>query len=363
MKVGLLTFHSAHNYGAILQAYATQEVVKKLGHKIEVIDYRPPYLIQQYVLPRIEKRAFKIKIKLLIEGLICLPWRMIRRRGFLRFMQTRLHLTRETYEKNEINIDETFDTYIIGSDQVWNIKLTRGFDPVYWGQFRANRESRKITYAASMSNYSLSNKELTIMGKFLHDFHSISVREEALSKFLNDSFGISAETVLDPVFLLEANDWKKISKNPRIHQKYILVYTISLREEVLRIARAAAKEFNARIIELGMGVDKFVFSNNYQTTSPEEYLGLFEHAEYIITSSFHGTAFSILFNRPFYSIAHNNDKDSRQKTILGKLGLLERFIPKDANPIFDSFDYSPINEKLIHIRDKSITFLANNLSK
>lgn len=361
MLVGLLTFHSAHNYGAVLQAYATQEIIKALGHKIEVIDYRPDYLLRQHISPRFKGFSLSVKIKLFIEVLICFLWRYKRRKAFVNFINSKLQLSHEKYSNQPFVSDNHYDAYIMGSDQIWNIKLTKGFDQMYWGNFRTKKNAVKISYAASMSNYLLDKDQKNRMYDFLKNFNAISVREEELKHFILDNFSIETKTVVDPVLLLTKAEWRRISKIPKISKKYVLVYSISLREDALRIASSLSNQLGAILIELTMGVDKNVLVNSYQTATPEEFLGLFEHAECVVTSSFHGTAFAIIHNKPFYSISHDDDKDSRQKTILEKLGLLDRFISRNSVPDFQSIDYTLANRKLEILRMESITFLDENL--
>ncbi|MCF8380671.1 MAG: polysaccharide pyruvyl transferase family protein [Bacteroidales bacterium] len=361
MRVGLLTFHSAHNYGAVLQTYATQQTIRGLGHNIDVIDYCPDYLIKQHVFLNLKHKPASLKFKLLIESLFCFFWRYKRRKGFDNFIQSKLNLSSEKYGNHPFSSNVNYDAYVMGSDQIWNIKLTKGFDDVYWGNFIARKSAIKISYAASMSNYRLEDNQKQKMLSFLKNFHSIGVREEELKHYLSSNFKIKATTVLDPTFLIEKSDWKKISKNPQIEKKYILVYSIQLNDDAMRIARSLAKSINAVVIELTASVDKKAIFNNHQTASPEEFLGLFENAEFIITSSFHGTAFAIIYNKPFFSIRQDSEKDYRQKTILEKLGLLERFISRDITPDFQIINYDETNKKLELLRNESKTFLKSNL--
>ncbi|MCD4725096.1 MAG: polysaccharide pyruvyl transferase family protein [Bacteroidales bacterium] len=361
MKVGLLTFHSAQNYGAVLQAYATQEIIKSLECDIDIIDYCPDYLIKQAVFPSLKNRPASIKLKLFTEGLICFYWRYKRRKGFNNFINSKLHLSPKKYGNRPFSSNECYDAYVMGSDQIWNIKLAKGFDDAYWGNFITKKNAIKVSYAASMSNYLLNDNQKQKMFDLLKNFHSISVREEESKHFIYDNFEIDATTVLDPTFLLDKSKWKIISKRPKLAKKYVLVYSIELRDDVVRIAKSVAKQLNAIVIELTMGVDKNVIVNRHQTATPEEFVGLFENAECVLTSSFHGTAFSIIYNKSFYSIALDNDKDSRQKTILAKLGLSDRFISRNTTPDFQLINYNDVNAKLEIIRNESIAFLKSNL--
>lgn len=362
MKIGLLTFHSAHNYGAVLQAFATQETLKQLGHKVSIIDYRPPYVLKQRIFPSLKSQPLSLKIKLVAEGVIAFIWKIKRKRGFDHFIYSRFELTENKYI-SPFSENKNFDAYVMGSDQIWNIKFTMGFDQVYWGSFIASEVARKISYAASMSHYILTKEEKARMALLLKNFDAISVREAELKSFIDEHFDFDVKTVLDPTLLLPASHWQNITKRPSVNKKYVLVYSVGIRNNTLRIARSIAKELGIDVIELTMGVDRKVLSNKYQAATPEEFVGLFEYAEFVVTSSFHGTAFAIIFNKDFYSVAHGTDKDTRQKTILAKLGLSDRLIQKNTEPSFDPIDFIRVNEKLEMLRNDSIAFLENSLDE
>jgi hypothetical protein len=361
MKIGLLTFHAAHNYGAVLQAYATQEQIIEMGFDIEVIDYNPDYLVKQKLFPIAGNNSLSINLKLLIEGIITLPWKLKRRANFLKFISQQLKLSKKNYQNQPFTTNEDYDVFVMGSDQIWNCKLTKGFDSVYLGNFKIKPTAKKITYAASMSHYGLTATQVNEFSQLITNFNDISVREQELHDYLEINYNKESTVVLDPTFILSAEKWSAMAIKPAITKKYVLVYSIDLRNEAMRMANKLAGEIGAAVIELAMNVDKNVLKNNYQTASPEEYVGLFENAAFVITSSFHGTAFSVIFNKPFFSIAHGSDKDSRQKTILTNLGVIERFISKDSNPSFEALDYTIPNQKLAAMRETSLQFLKNNL--
>lgn len=363
MKIGLLTFHSAHNYGAVLQAYATQEKVKELGHHIEVIQYNPDYLIKQKLFPVSRNNSPMVNLKLIVEGVLTFSSKILRRKKFENFINNKLQLSAKEYLNKPFQSNLDYDIFIMGSDQIWNCKLTKGFDKVYLGNFETKPSARKITYAASMSHYGLTAAQSSEFATLIENFNQISVREEDLQEFLSKNYNKNSTIVVDPTFLLTANKWSAMAEKPKTNKKYVLVYSVDLRNDALRIAQNIAKEIQAEVIELSMNVDKNGLKNKYQTASPEAYVGLFENAAFVVTSSFHGTAFSVIFNKPFYSIAHGSDKDSRQKTILNNLGVLDRFIAKDSNPSFKTLDYTIPNQKLNDLRESSIQFLEKSLTR
>lgn len=361
MKIGLLTFHSAHNYGAVLQAYATQEIIKELGYKIEVIQYNPDYLIKQRIFPLSKHTPFVIKLKVIAEGLLTFASRLSRKNKFEKFIKNRLQLSPKKYHSLPFKKNEDYDYYIMGSDQIWNIMLTKGFDNIYLGNFSTKLGAKKIAYAASMSHYNLTSLQKKEFSNFLKNFSKISVREKELEELLSSEYNTQSTVVLDPTFLINSEKWSKIAVKPNVSRKYVLLYSIDLRDDAFRIAKRIANEIDAELIELTMSVTRKVFANKYQTVSPEDFVGLFKHAEFVVTSSFHGTAFSVIFNKPFYSIANGSDKDSRQKTILENLGLIERFISRDSSPNVKELDYTLPNTYLEKMRESSVEFLKENL--
>lgn len=363
MKIGLLTFHSAHNYGAVLQAYATQEKVKELGFDIEVIDYNPDYLVKQKVFPISSNNSVIINLKIIVEGLLTFPQKINRINGFNKFVKEKINLSKTEYKSIPFTENTDYDHYIMGSDQVWNCKLTKGFDPLYLGNFKTKPSAKKISYAASMSYFSLSSAEKIEFASLIQNFNDISVREQEVHDFLKTNFNQESTVVLDPTLLLDAKAWSTIAVNPNRSKKYILVYSIDLRNEAVRMATKIAKEINAEVIELAVSVDRNVSKNPFQTASPEEYVGLFKHAAFVVTSSFHGTAFSVIFNKPFYSIAHGGDRDSRQITVLENLGLIERFVSKNDAPSYKTLEYTIPNKKLEEMKKVSLHFLESNLKK
>lgn len=362
MKIGLLTFHSAHNYGAVLQALAMQNTIENLGHELVVIDYRPKYIEQQSLFSKMNSKSILNIAKIFLEELIILFWKKRRSRRFNKFIINRLNLSSNRYNKVSDFSLEDFDAVIYGSDQIWNIKLTHGFDEIYWGAIDCQRDIKRISYAASMTNYNLTKNQLQTASAYLNNFNSISVREDELHTFLKQRLKIQSTKVLDPTFLLNRAQWERIEKGMDISGKYVLLYSVGLRDEVIKVGKQIAKQLNVNVIELTRRVNKDVIFNKYQTVSPEMFIALFNKAECVVTSSFHGTTFSLIFNKAFYSILHNNDKDSRQKTILSSLGLSNRMIERDSIPTYEKIEYDEINDKLEKLCADSIDFLKMSLN-
>lgn len=375
-KVGILTFHCAHNYGAVLQAYALQQHLASLGYFVEIIDYRPVYITECYKQSISFYRPYFNPLKKVLSYVkmiflyLCdrfknkTKYKIIKqsRVRFNQFIETKLNLSSNSYEKSfDLNFD--YDFYVIGSDQVWNSNITRGFDKIFFGAFKVSDNCRIITYAASMSNYSSMSKDLDIIRKYLHNLHAIGVRELELQDYLNSYFNIQSELVLDPTLLVDPQFFCKIATTPLIKEKYILVYSLGLFDEEMRIAKLVSQKNDIPIVVLKGETRSMTYNNKVYSISPEEFLGLFQKASFVVTASFHGTVFSIINNKPFYSIKSGTDKDSRLQTLLSLLNLTDRFLNKGDYPCFDCLDFSITNEKLKLLRMRSNEFLVNNLRK
>lgn len=364
MKIGLLTFHCAHNYGAVLQCYALQETLISMGHEVEVINYRPKYLIASY--KRFELHRF-ISLNLInslknsIKEALLAGRRFRRYKAFEEFITNRLNLSERV---NANNIPSKYDIYIIGSDQIWNPKITKGFDSVYWGQFTFPKERRRyIAYAASMEIKRINEGERIFCKESLRNFDAISVREFQLVNLLQPLTNKKIETVLDPTLLADSSMWNKIAKKPNISQKYVLVYQIRSNQKTLQVANKIACQLNAAVIEVSAWPNIHFKRNVFQCASPEEFLGLIKYSSCVVTTSFHGTAFSIIFRRPFYCIKLDDGGDTRSMSLLKNIGLEERMIYKDYNPIFSEVNYLNTNKMITDMRDKSKNFLLNAIGK
>ena len=354
MKIGILTFHCAHNYGAVLQCYATQEFLKNKGYNVEIIDYRPQFLLTPYRI--IDKNRFISRNliyfvkKTIIESLM-LFFRYKRWYGFESFIRNKLNLSSKVHNKN---IPDYYDIYIIGSDQIWNPKITKGFDNIYFADFPFNKGKRKyLTYAASMEIQCLSNEQKIYLSNALKSFDQITVREKNLCELLQPLTSKKIHQVIDPTLLINSSIWEEMVTQPLINNKYVLVYQVRENERTMQIANDIAKQIGGIVIETVAWLNRGCFKNKYQTASPEMFLRLIKHATCIVTTSFHGTAFSVIFNKPFYTLLLNDGRDSRSLSLLESLGLSERAISIEDVPTFSSVDFSEANIKLNQIRKDS----------
>ena len=361
MRIGILTFHCAHNYGAVLQCYATQEFLRSNGYIVEVIDYRPEYLLNPYKLFN-TKHLFDINpirtIKNIIKYILTFRLKYRRWKGFNKFIYNYLNLSNRVYKRK---IPSNYDIYIIGSDQIWNPQITNGFDPVFFGDFSFSKDSKRyIAYAASMESKNLNTEEKNFYKNSLRHFDSISVREIDLHKLLEPLIENNIKHVLDPTLMVSPNLWNHFkSYNPN-HKKYVVVYQVMTNKNTLRIANNIAKQIGAEVRILTAWL-QIKTKNTFQDATPEDFVNTIRNAACIITTSFHGTAFSVIFNRPFYTIMLNEGTDSRSTSLLKSLGLNDRLINMNDSPTFSTIDYTEPNKRLEILRKESQDFLLKAL--
>lgn len=347
MKIGILTFHRAHNYGAVLQAYALQEMLRSKGHQVEFIDYKNPCLLSVYNWFSWKRFITKNAMRAIKElGLI--SKRKRRYNNFQRFIQSKLYVSNQSY--NLIS----YDIIIIGSDQVWNTKLTHGFDSMYWGNWK-HYNTVVASYAASMEDHISPEKKIE-MSKLLKDFDFISVREESIKEQLKLLTEKNIDVVIDPTLLLNRERWLDIESKPVVKGDYILLYQVRNNGIAENIAKQISKRLNTKIVHLSARID---LGNDRDTISsgPLEFLSLFRHAKFVVCTSFHGTIFSLIYHIPFLSVILNDGKDARVINLLSQIGLSERGISEYIDQTLSPINWEYVDEKVKEMRQKSVDYL------
>lgn len=367
-KVGIITFHCADNFGAVLQVYALQKVIRDMNFKVEIIDFRPKQLISGY------QHSFDFRNKLKNKGLIVALKYMVyqiifyssieeRIRSFESFRKKHLNLSKEKYFRPEdlIVSPPKYDYYITGSDQVWNPTFKKRIGNSYFLDFAKN-DSKKISYAASIAE-KVDDDLINEYKVLLENFDYISIRERSHYDFLKDIVNNDIYVTLDPTLLLDSKDWMEVSKKDKRKEKFILVYDIEFNPELINFANRLSEEMGIGIISYSKkkhfinGIDSFRYKG------PDEFLGLFEDADFVITNSFHGTAFSILFKKPFYTIPHTR-RGSRMIDLLETLQLKDRIVydVKDVDKFELKVDFNRPTEILEEKRKESLSFLLKSLN-
>lgn len=354
MKVGILTYHRSHNYGALLQAVALRHVLVQMGHEVYFVDYWPEYHRNMYsVVNRsiLKQLNFPRKIKFLIHTFLKFPNIWKRRAKFLRFIS-------QYIQPYCVDPSEHFEMIVCGSDQIWRKQPALGFrfNPTYFGAGRTNAD-KYCSYAASMGIIDLNSEDKANLKKWLSGFIYISVRENNLKEALQEIGLRDVHQVLDPTLLLDKEKWTALFPdcNRRIIKgRYVLFYDLMPNSFNLRAIEEFSRQRNLKLIILKGGADRIMNKENEITDAdPIEMMSLIKNAEFVFTSSFHGLVFSIIFNRQFItSFAHNAD---RAKSLLGSLGLEERLVAPNIicipSHMRDAINYIETNNIL-----KSIAF-------
>lgn len=358
MRIGIITFHRAHNYGAVLQCYALCHVLKELGHKVEVVDYYPTYLRNQYnLLPSI-KIGVVLWLKYLMKLLPVLNVKVKRMRLFNSFINS-LPLSDYQYNENT-HVIQGYDVLVFGSDQIWNPLLSHGVDKIFSGFFRHGK-TKFVSYAASTNPKMYTDEYKTYFEQILQSFDHVSVRENSFANYLNNLKSNSAVTVLDPVLLLSKDDWSAITINP-VEKEYLLIYTVPQSSLVRKHAEFIAKLKGLQIIELTSAAKNIKGDDYRQIIGPRQFLGYFLNASYIVTTSFHGTAFSIKFEKQFSNIRLGTSVDDRACSLLELMGLINHAISNvNLYEEPELINYSDVTVKLNHYREKSLSYIKESL--
>lgn len=368
MKIGILTFHCAHNYGAVLQCYALQETLRGMGYEVEVINYQPEYIRKVYKVINLQRIRSKNPLKVIfkiIKELILLPKRYKRHRAFNNFINTKIKLSPGIFYLNK-EIPSNYDRYVIGSDQVWNSLITNGFDPTFLGHFTFPKKSKKyISYAVSTESKAISKDSLSFLEESLKNFDAISVRENWIAQILQPLTKKEIHITIDPTLLINAEIWNKLIHKSYTKYPYILIYQVRENENTRRIANELCIQLKCKIIEIGAYVCTYKRAKDSRTiidATPEDFLTLIKNASCVVTSSFHGTIFSILFKKDFYCLELNDGADSRSASLLSQLKLTNRLITKDETPSFSHVVYNDdIDKNIADLRAHSMAFLRNSL--
>lgn len=354
--VAFITVHIGINVGSNLQAIATSEVLKKAGYDPILVNYIPPRVTSK----RYWRDAFRSPKKLI--------WRFINFPSyFYQNLLFRNYLAKYTKQTHPIYADDDFaellpkvDVYITGSDQVWNFKWNEGFDGHYFFQ---GIHGRKIAYAASIGMDSLTDLEQDMLKQELDNYEKISVREAKAVKLLSE-IGFDSIQVIDPTLMLNCQQWRAYIKKRIVKIPYILVYTpynIKDKEQIYKTVRSVANAKGLQVVTFSWDywgerlADKTIFY-----ASPGEFLSLMYYADYVVTNSFHGTAFSINLNKQFWVYAPSMFS-SRVSSIIRLLGLDNRMVDGyiTTEAIDDNIDYDKVNQKLDVERARAMSFLKD----
>lgn len=367
MYIGIITYHRAENYGSVLQAYALNKYIRELDsrYKVETIDYYNQAQQNMYKL-------FQPNIGLmnLIRNLhTCIYKKALikKKNSFNEFIQNYIPLSANIGSDVEklIQYAKKYTICICGSDQIWNTHC-EDQDANYFLSFVSG--IHKIAYAPSLGITQFNAKDKDIFKKYLPDFDAISTREKTGADFLQSLIHRPITVVADPVFLLNKNQWELIAKPNTYKKKYILCYFIGdvpgMRSFAKKVERATG--YRALVILKNLRDIKYCFKTQF-SAGPQDFIGLIKNAEYVITSSFHAVAFSIIFNKRFWVFTGDSSKpNSRIMHICEICNLNWRILSSETwhSCSYDvPIDYELVNEKIKKYKYYSAKYLADNIFK
>lgn len=370
-KVRILSFQNAQNYGAVLQAYGLQQALKGLGYEdVAFINYNPKYLRNRYlVFPKRWYAPHKRGLHFAISYYINLPFTTINRwKRNKRINQSRSKLLRQTKEQYLClsDIDNVSCNYLVcGSDQIWSTWITGEPDPVFFGEGGYVGMHKRIAYAPSteLSSFNSPNHVKTIK-KLIENFDHISVREESVRNVLFELTNKDISVCIDPTLLCGTEAFSLIAAPPIVKHKYILVYAYETSDVLIQAILKSIpsfEDYEVQYLTFSPSAFRASMKSNYHgEASIEQFVSLFKYASYVVTNSFHGLAFSLLFEKPFL-VSYVDGKSTRTESLLKQLQL-ENLLIKDETQIkWELIDYDVVNNKLDSMRKESLSFLSNSL--
>lgn len=368
MKVGILTYHRAENYGALLQSYALSSYLRSQGFEVGFVDYWPDYHKDYFrIFPRKKFATGGLAAKVL-----SLYWATVwglpryrRKRVLQDFMKRFLGVSGPAKYTGDKDVCREFDAVIYGSDQIWrqqNLPTHKGLDLWYFGS--SNIEARKIAYAGSTGPIYLSEEEKGLFKEYLSNFEGLSVRESSLKSLL-DSMGLTSTLVVDPVFLLGKQPWLELatmsSKRAAYKKKkYILFYNLLNTKEAKFFADRLSREKNLPVIEITKRFGfRFVGKRYSHCASVPDFLSLIENAEFVVSNSFHGVALSIILGKQFYAVGMGKRSD-RVESLLNALEISDRYLSNGERPAGE-IDYKAVEDRLARYAERSKAYLKEAL--
>ena len=348
MRAGIVTFHEADNFGAVLQAYALQQTLNKLGAESTFVSFTDKAKKEETYFPTKGPTAVFAQ-RIISEG-------KKREELFKKFREQYMKCSRDYNLKDKESINSDFDCFIAGSDQIWNFRIP-GVDERFFLTFAEDK--KKYSYAASFGSEEFPEKGKSWCADQLNSFQKISVRESSGQKIVKELTGRDAEVSLDPTLLLSKEEWLDIASDPG-DKPYYLLFMVKYDADLHKKAKEKAE---ADGMELRIITAAFMPQCGFPAwsqVSVNDWVGLMAHSSGTFTNSFHGTAFSLMFERPVAVAGNAGElakRNGRMEDLLGKAGLIEAMGGDLAKP-----ESGKIFENLKEDRKASINYLKDVLT-
>lgn len=332
MKIGILTFHRSQNYGSVLQAFALSSFINNaLKQNAEIVDYVPEAINNYNIF--VSPKSLRDVVRNAVS-LANFHMRKMRRDGFTEFLNNRLPLSRTVTANDNCArfISDNYDAVICGSDQIWCPDAPE-FQSIYF--LHNVTDCKKIAYAASIGNGKLTDQvKVPSVKEDLLDFRGISMREnDGCEQIKSITHRNDVNTVVDPTLLLESKDYDRICSPRLINNDYIFFYSVGFNKQDAEFVRALSKATKKPVYTLFSNTNSLKYKSYgvkfAKHQSPEDFLSLVKYADLVISSSFHGTAFSVIYKKTFFSLFRIDENknvitDNRIENLLKELGLTSR---------------------------------------
>lgn len=362
MRIGLITLHRVYNYGSVLQTFATQSVFEELGHEVQVIDY----ITQQRTMKRIfftqstngalKGAAYRIAkvFSLLLKEMTF---------GF--FVRKKLNLTKKYITADDLQADPPqADIYVTGSDQTWNSTYNEGVDRGFYLDF-VPEDARRIAYVASFGKKELAADETELTKKYIDRYTALSVRENTAVEILSKLGRDDAIQLIDPTLMLKKEKWIRLASKRLVKEPYLILMLLYNEDNhATEYARRIADEKGLKLIKISWEMIKPAMVDRLFThRSPADFLSLFYHADFVVTNSFHGLAFSINLGKQFI-VVPRNEFNSRIESLLLLTGLKDRMVSsfEQLKICQETIQYDQVEKMLEEERGKAYEFLRKNLT-
>lgn len=357
-RAAIITFHCVPNYGAVLQAYALQSKLKEIVGDAGIVDYRPDRITQEY------KNINTYSCFSFAASLWSLRQFLEKKEKFKQFEKDYFDLIPCEERNGTLFVRAEAEKVFLGSDQIWNPDITHGFDKVYFGGICEDIDFKAVAYAASIGKKNFSMEESREFTELIEQVDIISVREKEAQQLLLNDFGKKSEVVVDPTILAGKDCFERLVE-PLPYKNYILFYSLTGMPEAAAMAEKVARYFGYKLIELSGRRKPYILPNHtaIYNAGPIEFVSLFHDAEFVVTDSFHGTVFSLLFHKNFISLA-NKKRGGRITGLLDAVGLLHRCTDRfDRDIIQEKIDWKAIDKKIESMRESSLRFLTQALEE
>lgn len=378
MRIGLCACYDTYNYGSQLQSYASLITLQEMGYDVKIIKYKKKLSISFIFksIPRIFNLSFvRRRIKIYHNKLLMRTNKLYsqvisnRNKQFDRFIRENFKkYVVESYGYHQLKNDaKNYQAIVVGSDQLW---LPSGMASNFYNLLFVPDEIKKVSFSTSFGVSNIPEYQKRKTKFYLERFSSIGVREDAGKTIVEELTNKKAVVTIDPTMMLDADKWDEKIGSRIIKDKYIFCYFLGSNSQYREKVKEFAEKNNIKVINLAY-VDQYVESDNYfnniENIGPFEFVNLVKNAEYIFTDSFHGSVFSVVYQKQFivfnrFNDRDNNSRNSRIDNLTKMLGLEDRRYNGNIEDVFKTIDYESVLNQLELERRKTREFLKNALS-